>query len=157
MTSPKVATCLWYDSQGHDAAKFYVSLIPGSEILMNTPAGPGQAPFMTIFTLAGAPYQAMNGGPRYKLNEAASISVVTEDQGETDRLWAALTADGGAESRCGWLVDRFGLSWQIVPRQLPGLIGGADPAGAKRATNAMFEMRKIDIAALQAAYNGGEG
>ena len=107
------------------------------------------------FTLAGTPYQALNGGPQFSFTEAASISVITEDQQETDRLWSALTAEGGEESRCGWLKDRFGLSWQIVPEALPRLLGDRDREAAGRAMQAMPGMGKIDIAALKAAYRGG--
>jgi predicted 3-demethylubiquinone-9 3-methyltransferase (glyoxalase superfamily) len=150
----KVKTCLWFDNQGEAAARFYVSLLPESRIdsvFRPQPEGP---PLVVEFTLAGTPYQALNGGPAYRLNEAASISVVTKDQAETDRLWAALTADGGAESRCGWLKDRFGLSWQIVPEALPRLLSDPDRAAADRAMQAMLKMGKIDIAALEAAFRG---
>ena len=103
------------------------------------------------FTLAGTPYMALNGGPHFTLSEAASIRVMTEDQAETDRLWAALIADGGAESRCGWLKDRFGMSWQIVPRRAMALITGSE---AGRVWPALMAMGKIDIAALESAARG---
>jgi predicted 3-demethylubiquinone-9 3-methyltransferase (glyoxalase superfamily) len=106
------------------------------------------------FTLGGAPFQALNGGPKYEFTEAASISVITRDQAETDRLWEALIADGGSESQCAWLKDRFGLSWQIVPEVLPRLLGAADRQAADRAMQAMLLMRKIDIAALERAFRG---
>ncbi|MEJ1996731.1 MAG: VOC family protein [Maritimibacter sp.] len=147
-------TCLWFDDCAEAAAEFYVSLIPGSAIEARIGGGPGRKPFMMLFHLAGVPYQAMNGGPSHVLSPAVSISVSTEDQVETDALWAAVIADGGEEGRCGWCVDRFGLSWQIVPRALPATVGGADPEGAARATKAMMAMNKIDIAALEAAYRG---
>lgn len=147
-------TCLWMESRGEEAAEFYVSLLPGSKIEGRIPADPAAPALIVNFTLMGVPYQILNGGPHYTLSPAASISVMTGDQAETDRLWAALVADGGAESRCGWCTDRFGLSWQVVPKDLPGLVGGPDPAGAKRATEAMLGMAKIDIAALRAAYRG---
>lgn len=149
----KVRTCLWFDGTGEDAARFYVSLIPGSAIESVTP-GPGGRALIVNFHLAGAPYQALNGGPKYVHSPAASISVMTEDQAETDRLWDALISDGGAESRCAWCVDRFGVSWQVVPRDLPKYVGGPDREAAGRATQAMFTMSKIDIAALKAAYEG---
>jgi len=145
----KVRTCLWYDTDGLAAARCYVSLIPGSEI----EGHPSADAVVVNFILAGTPYQALNGGPIHAQTPAASISVLTEDQAETDRLWAALTA-GGSESRCGWLVDRWGVSWQIVPRRLPVLLGGDDPAGAARVQQAMLHMAKIDIATLEAAYAG---
>ncbi|MBV7409345.1 VOC family protein [Maritimibacter sp. DP1N21-5] len=150
---PKIRTCLWYDGDGEEAAHFYVSLIPGSEITSVVP-GPGGRALLVDFTLAGVPYQALNGGPMYKASPAASIVVMTEDQAETDRLWEALVANGGQESRCAWCIDRFGVSWQVVPRDLPRYLGGDDLAAAGRATRAMMSMSKIDIAAIKAAYEG---
>jgi predicted 3-demethylubiquinone-9 3-methyltransferase (glyoxalase superfamily) len=149
-----VRTCLWFDGTAEAAARFYVALIPGSgieDVIGRTADG---APLLVNFHLGGVPYQALNGGPHYRLTPAVSIQVITEDQAGTDRLWAALVADGGAESKCAWCTDRFGMSWQVVPRQLMATVGGADPAGAARATAAMLTMRKIDIAALEAAYAG---
>lgn len=148
----RIRTCLWFDGNGAAAARFYVSLIPGSAI--EGDLADGDEPLMVNFHLDGVPYLALNGGDHYKATPAASIMVTTQDQAETDRLWSALIADGGAESHCAWCVDRFGVSWQVVPQALPGLVGGPDPAGAKRATAAMLQMRKIDIAALEAAYHG---
>lgn len=152
--SGKVRTCFWFDHQALEAAEFYVSLIPDSRIehVSRYPEGqdmarPGQV--LTVeFSLAGVPYQGLNGGPHFALSEAASISVTTVDQAETDRLWAALIADGGAESQCGWLKDRFGMSWQIVPRRASDLMSGPR---AGRVWPALMQMRKIDIAALEAA------
>ena len=126
-STASVRTCLWFDGQGEEAARFYVSLLPGSAIegvQRPTPDGPA---FIVEFSLAGAPYMILDGGPKYSHTPAASISVSTGDQETTDRLWGALTADGGEESRCGWLVDRFGVSWQIVPRA-----GGRSSAGRCR-------------------------
>lgn len=151
---PRVRTCLWFDSQALEAAEFYCTILPGSRIdrvlrapeEAERPAGAEEGAVLVVeFTLAGTPYEALNGGPTFQLDEAVSISVETEDQAETDRLWEALTADGGEEGRCGWLKDRFGLSWQIVPRQLGALMGrpGVWPA--------LMTMGKIDIAALEAA------
>lgn len=151
---PRVATCLWYDDVAEQAAKLYVSLIPGSSITSTLRVEPGGPALLVEFTLGGAPFQALNGGPQFRLDEAASISVSTRDQAETDRLWNALLADGGSESQCGWLKDRFGLSWQIVPEVLPRMLGDADRAAAGRAMQAMLSMRKIDIAALEAAFRG---
>src|SRR5262249_12797483 len=130
----------------------YVSLIPNSRIehiFKPTPNGPA---LMVVFRLGGAPFQALNGGPQYKHSEAAPIAVSTRDQEETDRPWDGLTAHGGNESRCGWLKDRFGVSWQIVPEALPRLLGSSDRAAADRVMQAMLRMRKIDIAALEAAH-----
>ena len=105
--------------------------------------------------LAGTPYQGLNGGPQHPFTEAASISVLTRDQAETDRLWAALLADGGAPKACGWLADRYGLCWQIIPEALPRLLGDPDPAAAGRVMEAMMGMVKIDIAGLETAHRGG--
>jgi predicted 3-demethylubiquinone-9 3-methyltransferase (glyoxalase superfamily) len=149
----KVRTCLWFDGMAEEAARFHVGLIPDSAVTSVTP-GPGGKALIVDLTLAGAPYTYLNGGPMYRLSPAASVQVFTEDQAETDRLWDVLTGGGGAESRCAWCVDRFGVSWQVVPRALPGLIGGPDRDGARRATEAMLGMAKIDIAALEAAYAG---
>ena len=153
MTDPKqkVRTCLWFDGNGHEAARFYVSLLPDSRIENEWRGDP---PLVVEFTLAGAPMMILNGGPHYKLNPAASISVLTKDQAETDRLWAALLAGGGEESMCGWLVDRFGVSWQITPEALMGMQGSEDQVAAERARQAMYKMRKIDIATLEAAFRG---
>lgn len=150
----RIKTCLWYDEDAEVAANFYTALIPHSTITDCHRPTPGMPALMVEFTLAGIPYQALNGGPHFQLSEAASIVVLTEDQRETDRLWAALTADGGCESRCGWLKDRFGLSWQIVPRQLGKLLGASDRAAANRAMQAMMAMHKLDIAALESAFYG---
>ena len=152
--SPKVRTCLWFDDNALAAARFYCALLPESRIrnIERQPEGqdmaePGKV-LLVEFTLAGTPYQAINGGPHFKLDEAVSISVVTEDQAETDRLWEALTAGGGAESQCGWLKDRFGLSWQIVPKRSMELMYGPKAA---QVWPALMRMKKIDIAALEAA------
>ena len=151
---PKLRTCLWFDNQGEEAAQFYVSLLPDSHIEKVYKPDPDAPALVVEFTLAGAPYMVLNGGPYYKLNPAASISVLTKDQEETDQLWAALIADGGNPSQCGWLIDKFGLSWQIIPEALPRLVGSDDKAAAQRAHNAMMNMGKIDIAALESAFNG---
>ena len=124
--APKVRTCLWFDGEAEEAANFYVSLIPGSRIDAVFRPDQDGPPLVVDFTLSGTPYQALNGGPEFKHSEAASISVSTHDQDETDRLWHALIADGGSESQCGWLKDRFGLSWQIVPEALPRLLASSD-------------------------------
>ena len=152
--TPKAVTCLWYNGEAEAAARFYTSLIPDSSVTnVLRPNADGPA-VMVEFVLGGAPFQVLNGGPQYRLTECVSISVSTEDQDETDRLWTALTADGGSEGQCAWLKDRFGLSWQIVPKTLPRLLGSSDSAAAKRTMDAMLGMRKIDIAALEAAYRG---
>lgn len=146
-THPRISLCLWFKGEAEAAARFYTSLLPGSEIT-------SVSPVMVSFTLGGVPFLALNGGPGVEHTEAASISVTTGDQAETDRLWQALTADGGAEGRCGWLKDRFGVSWQIVPNALPELLGASDRAAAGRAMQAMLAMSKIDIAMLEQAFRG---
>jgi predicted 3-demethylubiquinone-9 3-methyltransferase (glyoxalase superfamily) len=153
----KVRTCLWFDDQALPAVEFYVSLLPRSRIdrIGHYPDGqdmaePGKV-LLVEFTLAGTAYQAINGGPHFTLDEAVSISVTTDDQAETDRLWQALTADGGAESQCGWLKDRFGLSWQIVPKRSVELLTGPHAATV---WPALMQMKKIDIAVLEAAVEG---
>lgn len=150
----KVRTCLWFEKGGNEAAKFYVSLLPYSAIDAVYDHGRPEDPMVVEFTLHGAPMMILTAGPHYKLNPAASISVLTKDQEETDRLWAALLENGGAESMCGWLTDRFGVSWQIVPETLPKLLGHPDRAAGARAQEAMMKMKKIDIAALEAAARG---
>ena len=150
----KIRTCLWFEKDGKEAAEFYVSLLPDSHIeTAFTPQESGP-PLIVEITLAGAPYMVLNGGPQFKHSPAASISVLTKDQNETDRLWSALIADGGEESMCAWLVDRFGVSWQIIPERLPQLLQAEDKAAAARTQQAMMKMRKIDIAALEAAFEG---
>ena len=150
----KVRTCLWFDGSGEQAAELYVSLLPGSRIDAVFRADPDGPPLTVEFTLGGTPYIALNGGPQYRPSPAASIVVQTVDQAETDRLWTALIADGGEESMCAWLVDRFGVSWQIVPEALPRMLAASDRDAAGRAMQAMLKMRKIEIATLEAAFRG---
>ena len=151
---PKLRTCLWFDNQGEEAARLYVSLLPDSRIEKVYRPDPDGPALVVEFALAGAPYMVLNGGPHYKLTPAASISVLTKDQDETDQLWAALIADGGSPGQCAWLTDKYGLSWQIVPEALPRLLSSDDKAAAQRTHNAMMKMGKIDIAALESAFNG---
>lgn len=148
----KVRTCLWFEKDGAQAAHFYTSLLPDSHMEDQSWPGEGE-PLVVEFTLAGSPYMILNGGPHCALSPATSISVLTETQDETDRLWKALTANGGAESRCGWLVDRWGVSWQIVPRALILMQKAEDQVAAERARQAMYKMTRIDIAALQSAFD----
>lgn len=153
MTTPSVSTCLWFDHRAEEAATFYCSLIPGSTItqVFRQQGDPQGRAFLVEFHLGGQFYQAMNGGPRYTLSPASSIVVQVDTQAEVDHLWDRLLADGGQESRCGWLTDGFGLSWQIIPRALPRLLR-TDPSG--RVLQAMSRMVRIDIAALEAASRG---
>nr|WP_299820284.1 VOC family protein [uncultured Roseibium sp.] len=147
----KVRTCLFFREKGEEAARYYVSLLPGSEMeAVNRPDPKGPV-LVAEFTLAGTPYMILNGNPEVQASHFSSISVLTEDQAETDRLWQALIADGGEEGQCGWLKDRFGVHWQIVPKVLPRLMDCCDPARAGRVTAALMKMKKIDIAGLEAA------
>lgn len=155
MIRQKITPFLWYDGQAEEAANLYCSLFKDSKVNNVTrypegaPAPAGTA--MTVeFQLAGVPFIALNGGPHFKFTEAFSLSVDCEDQQEIDTLWTKLLADGGQASRCGWLKDKYGLSWQIVPKQLSALLS----KGAGRAMQAMMGMQKLDIAALQRAADG---
>ena len=148
----QLRTCLWFDTGGIDAARFYTTLLPDS--IVETEAAPGENPLIVNFTLAGVPYQIISTGPTYTASPAASIAVMTEDQAEADRLWAALTADGGSESRCGWLTDRWGVSWQIYPQELIALLNAPDLQAAARAQQAMLQMTKIEIAEVRRAFGG---
>jgi predicted 3-demethylubiquinone-9 3-methyltransferase (glyoxalase superfamily) len=156
----KVSPCLWFDGQAEDAADLYVSLVPGSHIdrvvrsPADTPSGPEGMVLLVEFTLGGKAFTALNGGPQFKFNESVSFVIDCEGQEEVDRLWAALSADEAAE-QCGWLKDRFGLSWQVIPSALPRLLADPDPAKAKRVMNAMLEMKKIDVAELERAAAAG--
>ncbi|XWN33616.1 MAG: VOC family protein [Devosia sp.] len=152
-TKSKVRTCLWFEQGGAEAAAFYVSLLPESRVDTEHLLGRDE-PLLIDFTLAGAAYQILNGGPHFKLSEAASISGIAEDQKEVDRLWAALTTDGGEESQCGWLKDRWGVSWQIYPQALLNMQGADDQETAERAHQAMYAMTKIDISALERTFAG---
>ena len=152
--SQKIKPCLWFDGNGLEAAEFYVSVFQGRGecgITAVTP-GPNGAPLVVVFRLAGVEFLALNGGPHFKFNEAISLSVDCRTQEELDELWEKLSA-GGSDGRCGWIKDRYGLSWQIVPAALSQLLGGADRARAKRVMDALMGMTKLDIRALEAAAN----
>jgi predicted 3-demethylubiquinone-9 3-methyltransferase (glyoxalase superfamily) len=152
----RISTCLWFDDQGEEAANFYVTLFPNSRVLSVTRYGKngmmreGLA-MLTRFSLDGTEFAALNGGKHFALTEAASLVALCEDQCEIDRLWDALTANGGRESQCGWLKDRFGLSWQIIPEGIDRMM--SDPVKGARVFEAIMPMKKIDLAKLQAAYN----
>ena len=143
-----VRTCLWFESRGEEAANFYVSLLPNSHLVRVNRPDPKHEALAVDFTLNGVPYQILNGGPHYQLSPAASISVLTETQEETDRLWEALTQNGGRELMCGWLTDQFGLSWQIIPRILLTLLNSTVAKKRERAHASMMQMTKIDIERL---------
>lgn len=155
----RISPFLWFDTEAEAAAELYVGIFPNSRITSISrygEAGPGPAgSAMTVsFELDGLPVTALNGGPHFKLSEAFSMSVDCADQAEVDRYWDALVADGGKPSQCGWLKDRFGLSWQIVPRALPRLLQDPDRAKAQRVMAAMLNMSRLDVAALEAAAAG---
>jgi predicted 3-demethylubiquinone-9 3-methyltransferase (glyoxalase superfamily) len=154
----KNTLCLWYESGAVDAAHFYAATFPDSTVgaILRAPGDypdGKQGDVLTVeFTVAGIPCIGLNGGPVFKQSEAFSFQIATDDQAETDRLWNALVDNGGEESACGWCKDRWGLSWQITPRVLTQAIADPDRAAAKRAFDAMMTMRKIDIAAIEAAW-----
>jgi len=155
----KITPFLWFDNQAEEAVNFYTSIFDNSEILSVNrygEAGPGEAgSVMTIaFRLADQEFVALNGGPIYHFTPAISLSVDCKNQAEVDRLWERLTADGGTPVQCGWLTDKYGLSWQIIPTRLIELISDPDQDKAKRAMAAMMQMVKIDLAAIEAAYRG---
>jgi predicted 3-demethylubiquinone-9 3-methyltransferase (glyoxalase superfamily) len=154
----KIHPFLWFDTQAEGAAKFYTSMFENSritEVSRYGDAGPMPAgTAMTVsFELEGLPITALNAGPEFKFTEAISLYVDCESQEEVDELWAKLT-DGGEESQCGWLKDKFGLSWQIIPKSLPEMLQDKDPAKANRVMQAMLKMSKIETSELEAAYNG---
>jgi predicted 3-demethylubiquinone-9 3-methyltransferase (glyoxalase superfamily) len=155
---PKISPFLWFDTQAEEAANFYVRVFPNSKIKAISrygEAGPGpKGSVMTVvFELDGQEHIALNGGPQFRFNEAVSLSIECKSQAEVDRYWTLL-CEGGEEGPCGWLKDRYGLSWQVNPRVLGEMLSDPDPARARRAMEAMFAMKKIDIAALQKAFAG---
>ncbi|MCX7560024.1 VOC family protein [Sulfitobacter sp. F26204] len=147
----KVRTCLWFQTGGLQAAEFYITLLEDSRIEQTMTLAQADEPIVVDLTLGGTPYQFLTAGDHHALSPAVSLSVLTDDQAETDRLWAALLDGGGSEMACGWLTDRFGVSWQIVPRRLMELQYHKDRAMAQRVHDAMTKMIKIDIAALEEA------
>ena len=156
MPIQKITPFLWFDHQAEEAARFYVSIFPNSKIMKlvrYNKAGPGPAgSVMTVeFQLEGQSFVALNGGPHFKFTEAISFVVNCQTQQEVDVYWEKLSA-GGGEVQCGWLKDKFGLSWQIVPTVLPELLSGSDPEKSERVMKAMFSMKKLDIRALKEAY-----
>ena len=154
----KIYTHLWYAREAEEAAKLYASIFPDSRVervtplMADTPSGPAGSVKVVDFTLLGQRFQAMTAGPHHEFNDAISLVVLCDDQAELDRYWNALLAGGGKPQACGWLIDRFGLRWQIVPAIMDELMGDKDPARAKRVAEAMLQMVKLDIAALQKAY-----
>jgi predicted 3-demethylubiquinone-9 3-methyltransferase (glyoxalase superfamily) len=161
MNLNKMTTCLWFDhGQAREAAKFYASVFPDSQVgeahtsAADNPSAKAGEELIVEFTVLGQPFVGLNGGPNFKPNEAVSFMVLTENQAETDRYWNAIVGNGGEESECGWCKDRWGFSWQITPRVLLEAVNDPDRAAAKRAMEAMFTMKKIDIATIEAARAG---
>jgi predicted 3-demethylubiquinone-9 3-methyltransferase (glyoxalase superfamily) len=156
----KIAPCLWYDGTAEEAATFYATTFPGSSVDKivrapgDYPAGQSEDVLVVEFTLLGTPFVGLNGGPQFRQTEAVSFQVYTDDQAETDRLWDAIVGNGGSEGDCSWCKDRWGVSWQIVPRAMMAALANPDAAAAKRAFDAMMTMRKIDIARIEAAVRG---
>jgi predicted 3-demethylubiquinone-9 3-methyltransferase (glyoxalase superfamily) len=148
---PRITPFLWFDHHAEQAMQFYASIFKSAKVLHVQRAG--DRVMLVEFELEGQRFMGLNAGPHHTFNEAVSFFVQVQTQQEVDDLWTRLTADGGVPGRCGWLKDKFGLSWQIIPEALPRLIGGPDPARAQRAMQAMMGMTKIDIAALQQAYD----
>jgi predicted 3-demethylubiquinone-9 3-methyltransferase (glyoxalase superfamily) len=157
---PKIAPCLWFDGQAEEAAKLYTSLFPNSRIdkvnrsPADNPSTPKGAVLTVDFTLDGQRFIGLNGGPDFKFTEAVSFSIDCADQAEVDKYWNALIAGGGEPSVCGWLKDRFGLSWQVVPRQMNDYLSSPDREAAARAMEAMLKMTKLDVEQLREAYEG---
>jgi len=154
----RISPCLWFDKQAEEAVDFYLSIFKNAKIKSTTrfgEAGPGpKGSVMVIaFELDGMEFIALNGGPIFKFNEALSLSISCQSQSEVDYYWSKLTA-GGTESQCGWLKDKYGVSWQVVPLPLTELMASSDAPRVKRMTEAMFKMKKLDIAALKQAFNG---
>jgi predicted 3-demethylubiquinone-9 3-methyltransferase (glyoxalase superfamily) len=155
----KISPCLWFDGEAEEVAKLYVSLFPDSHIdrvqrnVADGPAGKADTVLVVSFTLAGQRFMALNGGSRFEYTHAISFHVDCADQAEVDRLWDALSV-GGTIERCGWLKDRYGVSWQIVPTALSQMLGDPDPVKAQRVMQALLAMSKLDIAGLNAAYDG---
>jgi predicted 3-demethylubiquinone-9 3-methyltransferase (glyoxalase superfamily) len=159
----RIEPCLWLDGVAEEAANFYVSLLPDSRIdsvlrgPIETPSARAGAVLAVNFTLGGNRFMALNGGAHYKPTPAISFFIHCADQAEVDHLWGALLADGGAPMACGWLTDRFGIAWQIVPERMNAMLADPDPAKVRRAFTAMTGMIKLDVAALERAFEGEEG
>ena len=156
----KLTTCLWFDGNAREAANFYTSIFPDSSIADNwiaptdTPGNKQGEEIVINFKIFGHDFIALNGGPQFPHSEAVSFQIPCKDQSEIDHYWEILTKDGGQESQCGWLKDKFGVSWQVISAEMNHYLGGSDSAGAQRATQAMLGMRKIDLAAMKSAYEG---
>ena len=156
----ELTTCLWFNGNARQAAEFYTSIFPNSELADNwiaptdTPGNKQGEEIVVNFKLFGRPFIGLNGGPQFTFSEAVSLQIPCSNQDEIDRYWDLLTADGGQESQCGWLKDRFGLSWQVISPEMNQYLGGSDHEGAQRATQAMLAMTKINLAEMRKAYLG---
>jgi len=163
LMNQKITPCLWYDGNAREAADFYASVFKDSDIgktsnydeaSAEASGQPEGSVLVVEFEIAGQKFVGLNGGPHFKFSEAISFMIDCKDQAEVDYYWTRLTAGGGEESQCGWLKDKFGLSWQVVPTVMSDLVTGPDPEGSKRAMAAMMKMKKIDIQTIQDAYDG---
>ena len=156
----KIFPCIWYAKEAEEAARLYASIFPDSRVdrvtalMSDSPSGPPGSVKVVDFTLFGQRFQAMSAGPHHEFNDAISMVVLCEDQAELDRYWNALLQGGGREQACGWLTDRYGVRWQIVPRVLDEMMADTDKARSRRTSDAMLRMVKLDIAALERAYRG---
>ena len=154
----ELTTCLWFDGKAREAANFYTSIFPNSELADNwiaptdTPGNKQGEEIVVNFTIFGRPFIGLNGGPQFPHSEAISFQIPCKDQSEIDHYWNLLTADGGQESQCGWLKDKFGVSWQVISAEMNEYLGGSDPEGAQRATQAMLRMKKINLEEMKSAY-----
>ena len=150
----KITPFLWFDGKVEEAMTFYVSVFANARVVNVRRAGPSGPVFSATFQLEGLEFHALNGGPMYQFTQAVSFFINCETQAEVDELWGRLTADGGTAQPCGWIRDKFGLSWQVIPAALGRLLGDPDPAKSQRVMQAMLQMQKIDIAGLERAYHG---
>ncbi len=156
----ELTTCLWFNGRAREAATFYASIFPNSSVADNwiapteTPGNAQGEEVLVNFRIFGQPFIGLNGGPQFPHSEAISFQIPCANQAEIDKYWEILTADGGQESQCGWLKDKFGISWQVVSSEMGNYLGGSDPEGAQRATQAMLQMKKIDLDAMNKAYLG---
>lgn len=158
-----LTTCLWFDGNAREAAEFYCNIFPQSSVDANwntpadTPSNDAGSEVVVGFTIFGSNFIGLNGGPAFRFNEAISFQIPCADQAEIDRYWEVLTGDGGEAGRCGWLKDKFGVSWQVVSPVMQQYLGGSDPVGAQAATEAMIAMSKIDLGQLKSAYEAASG
>ena len=154
----ELITCLWFNGNAREAATFYTSIFPDSELADNwlaptdTPGNKQGEEIVVNFKIFGRPFIGLNGGPNFPHSEAVSFQIPCKDQSEIDKYWSLLTADGGQESQCGWLKDKFGVSWQVTSPEMMNYLGGSNPDGAQRATQAMLKMKKIDLAVMKSSY-----